>query len=75
MIEGILVGLIGTVSVLIVSQSYGYFLGTTGVLINSTIQLYEVAAVVGPLVISLAGMGIIIGALGSAILLQRHLYV
>ena len=35
-IEGILVGLIGAViSVLIVSQSYGYFLGTTGVLINS----------------------------------------
>jgi cell division transport system permease protein len=75
-IEGILVGLIGAViSVLIVSQSYGYFLGTTGVLINSTIQLYEVAAVISPLVISLAGMGIIIGALGSAMSLRRHLYV
>ncbi|OQB13614.1 MAG: Cell division protein FtsX [Firmicutes bacterium ADurb.Bin193] len=76
MIEGIIIGIIGALfSVAVLSQVYIRFLNLVGDVFTGSISLYTFGAVAGILTASLAGMGTVIGALGSLISLRRHLHV
>ncbi|MCK9478098.1 MAG: permease-like cell division protein FtsX [Firmicutes bacterium] len=76
MIEGIIIGIVGAIiSAIIVSSAYGYFLSTTGVLIETTVKLLKTGQVTRILIAYLAGGGIVLGALGSSLSLRKHLYV
>ena len=76
MIEGIMIGIFGAlISVLAVSQAYNYFYNYASMIFGSTISLYKLYSVFWLLTSSLAGMGVILGAVGSAISLRRHLHV
>jgi cell division transport system permease protein len=76
MIEGIIIGILGAAAaLLIVSQAYRYGLNSAGLLFGETIRLYRVGAVFHILFASLTGMGIVLGAAGSAVSLRRHLHV
>lgn len=76
MIEGIIIGILGALfSVFAVSQAYNYFFNYADLIFGSTIKLYQFHTVFWVLVASLVGMGVTLGAVGSAISLRRHLHV
>ena len=75
-IEGIIIGLIGSlVALLVASQAYGYVIANVGLVIENSIKIYSLRELFGILLGALAGMGVMLGALGSGISLRRHLYV
>lgn len=76
-IEGIIIGLIGAaVSLLIVTQSYMYIIGSLSpTFLGATLRLYKLHEIIWYLVAWFAGIGIVLGALGSAISIRRHLHV
>ncbi|MBR0277282.1 MAG: permease-like cell division protein FtsX [Clostridia bacterium] len=74
-IEGIIIGLIGAlISLIIVILAYGYFV-SMDVTFFGTIKFCTVSEVILPLLGWFAGIGVLLGAFGSAISIRRHLRV
>lgn len=74
-IEGIVIGIVGAVvSLAVVVLVYSYFLAQNFMLIGS-IDFCELKDVLLPLTAWFAGIGILLGAVGSAVSIRRHLRV
>lgn len=74
-IEGIVIGLVGAaVSLAIVSAGYMVFLSKNFTIFN-TIEFCGMGQVILPMFCWFAGIGVLLGALGSAVSIRRHLRV
>ena len=75
-VEGIVIGLVGAaIALLIVIPAYSYLLSHSGNIIGAALKLYEIKEILATLAMWFGGIGIILGALGSAISIRRHLNV
>lgn len=74
-VEGIVIGLVGAlISIIIVILAYNYFVSMDFTLFG-TIKFCTVGEVFLPLLAWFAGIGILLGAVGSAVSIRRHLRV
>ncbi len=76
-VEGVVIGLVGAgISLVIAILGYSYFLNMDFTLFEAiNLKFYTVGNVFLPLLAWFAGMGILLGAVGSAISIRRHLKV
>lgn len=75
-IEGVIIGLIGAIiAMIIVLPVYNYFIGHSGNIFASTIKLYKTGEIFLSLTAWFGGIGVALGAVGSAISIRRHLNV
>ena len=75
-IEGIIIGIIGAViTILVMSQAYGYLYGAVSGFLTGQIEILPLGVVMGQLVGFVGGLGVIIGAVGSAISVRKYLDV
>ena len=74
-VEGIVIGLVGAlISIIIVILAYNYFVSMDFTLFG-TIKFCTVGQVFLPLLAWFAGLGVLLGAIGSAVSIRRHLRV
>ena len=74
-IEGIVIGLVGAlISLALVSLGYTIFLSKNFTIFN-TIEFCSMGQVILPMLGWFAGIGILLGAVGSAVSIRRHLRV
>lgn len=75
-IEGVIIGLIGAIiAMIIVLPVYNYFIGHSGNIFATTIKLYKTNEIFLSLTAWFGGIGVALGAVGSAISIRRHLNV
>lgn len=74
-VEGVAIGLAGAIiSLVLVLVGYACFVAKNYVLFN-TIEFCSMGQVFGPLLCWFVGIGVLLGAFGSAISIRRHLRV
>ncbi|MEE1043134.1 MAG: FtsX-like permease family protein, partial [Clostridia bacterium] len=74
-VEGVVIGLVGAIiSMVIVTLAYNYFLSMDFTLFG-TIKFCTVGDVFLSLLVWFAGIGVLLGAIGSAVSIRRHLRV
>lgn len=76
-IEGIIIGFVGSlVAMVIMLLAYNYFLSMDVTLFEAMkLQFCGISDVVMPLVLWFIGIGVLLGAVGSAVSIRRHLKV
>ena len=76
-IEGIIIGFIGAlVAMIIMLIAYEGFLSTDVTLFEAmNIEFCQISDVIVPLVCWFVGIGVLLGAVGSAVSIRRHLKV
>lgn len=76
-VEGVVIGLVGAaVSIVLVILGYGYFLNMDFTLLEAfKLKFCTVGSVFLPLCAWFVGIGVLLGAVGSAVSIRRHLRV
>ena len=75
-IEGMIIGIIGAmISLLLVSQAYLYAVPQITQFLGGVIKLYAVREILWQLLAWFVGVGVVLGAVGSAVSLRKHLQV